>query len=65
MILTVGNFPLLGIGLIWDLIVAGVGGAIVTPLLFKLMNALERALVYQFHSTPSFRPDREIRRGRT
>ena len=64
MILTAGESPLLGYGFVWDVVVMGVGGGIATPLIFKLMNGLERALVYELHSTPSFRPDREIRRGR-
>ena len=63
-ILTTGVSPLLGLGFLWDLLVMGIGGAVATPLVFKLMNGLERGLVYQIHSTPSFRPDREIHRGR-
>lgn len=64
LILTVGDSPLVGIGFLWDLIVLMIGGGIATPLIFKLMRTLERALTYQTHSQPSFRPDREIRRGR-
>lgn len=65
MILTTGESPLLSVGFIWDLVVLTAGGAIATPLIFKLMNGLENALIYQLRSQPSFRPDREIRRGRS
>lgn len=64
MILTAGESPLLGTGFLWDMGVMALGGGVATPLIFKLMNALERTLTYQPHSTPSFRSDREIRRGR-
>jgi rod shape-determining protein MreD len=64
LILTSGAAPMLGAGFLWDLLVLGVGGGVATPLIFKLMNGLERTLTYQLHSIPSFRPDREIRRGR-
>lgn len=64
MILTAGESPLLGPGFLWDLVVMAVGGGVATPMIFKLMNGLERALTHPQHSTPSFRPDREIRRSR-
>lgn len=64
MILTAGESPLLGPGVLWDLGVLTLCGGAATPLIFKLINALEHALTYQAHSQPSFRSDREIRRGR-
>lgn len=64
MILTAGATPLLGLGFIWHLVVMTVGGGVATPLIFALMHQLEKALTYQPHSQPSFRPDREIQRGR-
>lgn len=64
MILSAGESPLLGFGFVWDLVVLTIGGGIAAPLIFKGMNLLESALIYQAHSQPSFRPDREIRRGR-
>lgn len=64
MILTAGESPLVGTGFLWDLVVLTAGGGVAAPLIFKLMNALENALIYQALSQPSFRPDREIRRGR-
>ncbi|MCU0772521.1 MAG: hypothetical protein MUE94_12255 [Verrucomicrobia bacterium] len=64
MILTAGASPLLGPGILWDLVVWMAGSAVATPLIFQLMRILEKALTYQPHSQPSFRPDREILRGR-
>ena len=64
MILSVGESPLLGLGFVWDLAVLTVSGGIAAPLIFILMNTLKSALTYQMHSQSSFRPDREIRRGR-
>jgi len=64
MILTAGASPLLGVGFVWDLVVLTVGSGIAAPLIFKLMNLLEHSLTYKSHSQPSFRLDREIRRGR-
>jgi rod shape-determining protein MreD len=64
MILTAGRGPLLGFGFAWDLLVLTAAGGIACPLLFKFMKILEHALIYQAHSQPAFRADREIRRGR-
>jgi rod shape-determining protein MreD len=64
MTLSAGATPLVGLGFVWDLIVMTVAGALVTPWIFKLLNLLENTLTYKPDSQPSFRPDREIRRGR-
>jgi len=64
LLLTTGHTPLLGWGTLWQLAVMSAGGAIATPLCFELFNWLERALVHSRPSQSSFRPDREIRRGR-
>jgi len=64
LVLTLGANPLLGAGFLWDWIVLTLVGGAATPVLFWLMDRLERALTYQPHSELSFRPDREIRRGR-
>lgn len=64
MILSTGATPLLGFGFAWDLVVMAAAGAIATPVLFKFMQLLEDALTYKLLSQPSFRADREIRRGR-
>lgn len=39
-------------------------GGLLTPLLFELLEASRAALTYQRAQATSFRPDREIRRGR-
>jgi rod shape-determining protein MreD len=45
-------------------LVMSLGGALATPVCFWTMDALLRALNYRPESESSFRPDREIRRGR-
>jgi len=64
LLLTKGQTPLLGWGSLWQWIVMALGGAVMTPALFKLFGFLERALSYHHATEASFRPDREIRRGR-
>ncbi len=64
LLLTTGHAPLLGWGTLWQLTVMSAGGAIATPVLFVLLGWLERALVHGRPPEPSFRLDREIRRGR-
>jgi len=64
LLLTAGRQPLLGWGTIWQWIVMMAGGAAATPLVFSLFNWCNHALGYQPRTETSFRPDREIRRGR-
>src|SRR2546423_6185349 len=64
LLLTTGHEPLFGWGTLWQLIIMGLGGAIATPVIFEVFAWLERILGYAGPSEPSFRPDREIRRGR-
>lgn len=64
MLLSGGLKPLLGWGTLWQWLVMTVGGALATPFLFELMNGCNHALGYQPRSETSFRPDREIQRGR-
>ena len=64
LLLTMGRAPLLGWGTLWQLIVLSVGGAIATPICFEVFDWLQRTLVHHGDTTSSFRPDREIRRGR-
>ena len=64
LLLTLGHSPLLGWGTLWQFIVLCVGGAIATPIWFELFGWLRRALVHRGEAGTSFRPDREIRRGR-
>ena len=65
LLLTTGHEPLLGWGTVWQLLVMAIGGAIATPVCFELFNLLNRALVHDQPGVSSFRPDREIRRGRS
>jgi cell shape-determining protein MreD len=64
LLLTTGHTPLFGWGTLWQLTVMGVGGAIATPVMFVIFEWLQRALIYGRPPETSFRPDREIRRGR-
>lgn len=64
LLLTMGSAPLLGWGTLWQLLVLSVGGAIATPICFELFGWLQRILVHRSAGETSFRPDREIRRGR-
>ena len=64
LMLTVGMNPLIGWGTLWQLTVMTFVGGVVTPLLFRLFGALTHVFDYREVTTTSFRPDREIRRGR-
>ena len=64
LLFTMGRAPLVGWGTLWQLVVLTAGGAIATPICFELFGWLERVLVHRRTTESSFRPDREIRRGR-
>jgi rod shape-determining protein MreD len=64
LLLTGGKSPLLGWGSLWQWLVMTTGGAVATPVIFALFNWLNRAFGYQPRTETSFRPDREILRGR-
>ena len=64
LLLTGGAQPLLGLGSLWQWFVMTVGGAAATPVIFALFAWCNHALGYQPRSESSFRPDREIHRGR-
>jgi rod shape-determining protein MreD len=64
MLLSGGKAPLIGWGTIWQCMVMTAGGAVATPFIFTLMDKCNRALGYQPNQETSFRPDREIKRGR-
>jgi rod shape-determining protein MreD len=64
LLLSMGRNPLLGWGTLWQLVVLSVGGAIATPIWFELFGWLQRTLVHHHAAESSFRPDRQIRRGR-
>ena len=63
-LLTTGHQPLFGWGTIWQLIVMTLGGAIATPIFFEFFNFVNRVLGPRTYRENSFRPDREIKRGR-
>ncbi|HWX22964.1 MAG TPA: hypothetical protein VN578_23935 [Candidatus Binatia bacterium] len=64
LLLTTGHKPLFGWGSVWQLLVMSAGGALATPIFFELFGWLQRTLVHVPVAEISFRPDREIRRGR-
>jgi rod shape-determining protein MreD len=57
--------PLLGWFSIWQWLVMAVGGALATPVWFWIFDRLLFALSYRPVNETSFRPDREIKRGRS
>jgi cell shape-determining protein MreD len=63
-LLTTGHTPLFGWGSLWQWTVMSLGGAAATPAVFELFGWLHRILVHGAATQSSFRPDREIRRGR-
>ena len=64
LLLTTGRSPLVGWGSLWQFLVMGVGSALATPVFFVLFEWLQKTLVHAPVVETSFRPDREIRRGR-
>jgi hypothetical protein len=64
LLLTSGHSPVLGWATLWQFIVLTAGGAIATPVCFVAFEWLNRALAHAPVAQTSFRPDREIRRGR-
>lgn len=64
LLLTIGHAPAIGWGTIWQIMVMTAGGAIATPVCFVGLEWLDRALLHAPVNQTSFRPDREIRRGR-
>jgi hypothetical protein len=65
MLLTTGRAPMLGWGTPWQLLVLTAAGGAATPALFWLIGLLTQTFGYREANLPSFRPDREIRRGRS
>jgi len=63
-LLGAGADPLLDWWSIWRWSIMAVGGAALTPVVFYLFDRLNRAFNYQPLPETSFRPDREIKRGR-
>jgi rod shape-determining protein MreD len=56
--------PLIGVGTLWQWGIAAVVGGLLTPLFFKVLDSIERAFNYQPVAQSTFRPDRQIKRGR-
>lgn len=65
LMLSMGATPLVGWASLWQWAVMSVGGGLTAPLVFRLLAALDRALNYRRVIHTPFRPDREIRRGRS
>jgi rod shape-determining protein MreD len=64
-LLSAGAEPLIGWGTFWQLFVMSIAGGLVTPVYFWLFDRVRRALSYQRLKETTFRPDREIERGRS
>ena len=64
LLLTTGHQLLLGWGSLWQWLVMSIGGAVATPISFFVFDWFERVLGPSRAPETSFRPDREIRRGR-
>lgn len=63
-LLGVGSEPMLGWWSLWQWLVMTVAGAVFTPICFYLFGRFHRAFSYRPLPETSFRPDREIKRGR-
>jgi rod shape-determining protein MreD len=64
LLLTTGHSPVIGWGTLWQLLVMSIGGGLVTPVIFEIFSWANRTFGYARRHETSFRPDREIRRGR-
>jgi cell shape-determining protein MreD len=64
LLFSMGLSPLTGWGTLWQLLVMGVVGGGLTPLCFRFFRFVRRAFFHPPMTQPSFREDREIRRGR-
>jgi hypothetical protein len=63
-VLSKGAEPDLGWHTAWQLVVLTVSGGVFTPVLFRLLERLERLFAHPEVVASSYRPDREIKRGR-
>jgi hypothetical protein len=59
-----GYRPLIGWGTLWQWAVVALGGGVLTPVSFWFFDRVTSALAYSRPSESTFRPDREIKRGR-
>jgi hypothetical protein len=59
-----GYRPLVGWGSLIQWLVLGLAGGLLAPICFWFFDRLNKALAYSRPSETTFRPDREIKRGR-
>ncbi len=59
-----GDLPVAGVGRLWQWFVAGVTGAVVTPLIFRVFRWVDATCNYQVAPSLIRSGDREIDRGR-
>jgi cell shape-determining protein MreD len=64
LLLSLGETPLIGWGSLWQFTVTCAWSAALTPLVFLLVDRVSGLLAYPTTEPPTFRPDREILRGR-
>ena len=64
LLVSMGQEPLFSWRTWGQLLILGLAGALTTPILFCLLDVLNRAFSYPIVSETSFRNDREIKRGR-
>lgn len=64
-IVALGDRPMVGWGSLWQLFVMTLGGAILTPVCFQVFDRINLLLDYRPAPETSFRPDRQIKRGRS
>ena len=64
-VLGLSELPGAGLGRLWQCLVAGVVGAVSTPLLFRLFRWVDATCNYQPAPVMARRSDREIERGRS
>lgn len=64
-LINIGKLPLLGWKSLWQWLVMAVGGGLFTPFCFAVFKRFHHAFDYQPARQATFRPDREIKRGRS
>jgi hypothetical protein len=64
LLLNLGLAPALGWRTVWEWVVAALTGGVLTPACFWFFDRLRQAFEYPALKQSSFRPDREIKRGR-
>jgi cell shape-determining protein MreD len=64
LLLNTEHRPLIGWFSLWQWLVMSLAGAAMTPVWFRFFDRIHRAFSYRPLGETSFRPDREIKRGR-